>query len=229
MITDRAPPATQPALSLEGINAASLQQLVGIDSSSLQKILLAIADAQKTLRSERSREAVANARKRGQKLGRPRAMNEAQIALAHRMLANGATRKTIARTLKVSISTLYATLKPYTAEAPNPHGRPRTLTGPEIAANPYAVEARIPKKTAGRPRALTATQIALARRMLAVGATRKSIAQVLKVSTTTLYLALKPYGMGPFPQMGRSRKKTPATGRDRGTQPNAPQTMERRE
>jgi hypothetical protein len=38
MITDRVPPATQPALSLEGIDTASLQQIVDIDSASLQKI-----------------------------------------------------------------------------------------------------------------------------------------------------------------------------------------------
>jgi DNA-binding CsgD family transcriptional regulator len=99
-------------------------------------------------------------------------------------VAQGATRKTIAQTLKVSTMTLYIALKPYAAEAP-----PRP--------NPPV-----------RPRALTEAHIALARRMLAQGATRKTIAQTLKVSTMTLYTALKPYSAGPFPQMGAKPKIT---------------------
>src|ERR1022692_3976343 len=98
--------------------------------------------------------------------------------------ADGATRKLIASSLKVSSMTLYRALKPYAAEAPTR-----------------------PKRTV-RPRALTETHIALARRMLAQGATRKNIAQTLKVSPMTLYLALKPYSAGPFPQMGPKPKLT---------------------
>jgi transposase-like protein len=50
--------------------------------------------------------------------------------------------------------------------------------------------------------------IAFARHMLAQGATRKLIASTLKVSSMTLYRALKPYSAGPFPQMGPRPKTT---------------------
>ena len=143
MITDRAPPATQPAASLEGIDTASLQQIVDIDPASLQKIVTAIAEAQRTLRSERTLAGLATARQRSQTLGRPRALSKAQIAFARRMMVKGATRKIIAQTLKVALSTLHLALKPYAAEAP-PRPKPP-----------------VP------PRALTETQIALARLMLA--------------------------------------------------------------
>jgi trimeric autotransporter adhesin len=111
MGTDREPQALPPATSLEGIDPASLREIVDVDPVSLQKIFAAIAAAQKALRSERSRTGLVAARRRGQRLGRPRAMTEAQIALARRMMAEGMTRKIIARTLKVSRSTLYIALK----------------------------------------------------------------------------------------------------------------------
>ena len=118
---DREPTATthQPPMSLHGVDAPSLhRQIVDIDADSLNKIVAGIADAQKTTRRERTRTGLAAARGRGQKLGRPCAMTEERIAFARRMLAEGATRKTIARTLKVSRSALYLALKPYAAEAP---------------------------------------------------------------------------------------------------------------
>jgi DNA invertase Pin-like site-specific DNA recombinase len=93
MITDRAPPARRSTVSLDGIDTASLQRIVDIDPVALQKIVMAIAAAQKTLRSKRSLTGLAAARRRGQKLGRPRAMNDTEIALARRMMIDGATRK----------------------------------------------------------------------------------------------------------------------------------------
>ena len=45
----------------------------------------------------------------------------------------------------------------------------------------------------GRPLALSEAAIAIARRMMGKGATKKIIAQTLKVAPSTLYLALKPY------------------------------------
>src|ERR1700685_1814170 len=99
MGTDREPQALQWASSLEGIDPASLREIVDVDPVSLQKIVTAIAAAQKALRSERSRTGLVAARQRGQRLGRPRAMTETQIALARRMMAEGVTRKIIARTL----------------------------------------------------------------------------------------------------------------------------------
>src|ERR1700733_1749708 len=102
MVTDRAPPATQPAASLEGIDTASLRQIVDIDPASLQKIVTAIAEAQRTMRSERTRVGLETARQRSQKLGRPCALTKAQIAIARRMMGKGATKKSIAQTLKVA-------------------------------------------------------------------------------------------------------------------------------
>jgi hypothetical protein len=58
----------------------------------------------------------------------------------------------------------------------------------------------------GRPRALTETQIALARRLMGNRAPTRVIATALKVSPTTVYLALKPYRAGPYPQMGRPKQ-----------------------
>jgi hypothetical protein len=53
---------------------------------------------------------------------------------------------------------------------------------------------------------LTETEIAHARRLLASGVPRKTIATALEVSYSTLYLALKPYSAGPYPQMGRPKQ-----------------------
>jgi len=183
MTIDRAPPSSHSTASLDGIDTASLQRIVDIDPAALEKIVWAIATAQKQLRSQRSLSGLAAARRRGQKLGRPLAMSEAQIAIARRMMIAGATRKTIARKLEVSRSTLYLALRPYAAEAP-PRPKPK-----------------------GRLPVLTSAQVALARHMLADGVPRKLIAQKLKVSRTTLSIAFKSYAGGPFPQMRRRRAK----------------------
>ena len=53
---------------------------------------------------------------------------------------------------------------------------------------------------------LTETQIARARRLLASGVPRQTIAASLEVSYSSLYLALKPYSAGPYPQMGRPKQ-----------------------
>ena len=123
---------------------------------------------------------------RGHKPGRPRVMTEAQIALARRMLTEGATKKTIAAAFEVSLSAICIALKPYAAEAPNPR-----------------------KNVSGRPRAMTEAQIALARRMLAEGATREKIAAAFKVSLSALYATLKPYAAEvPNRRMRRRSHKT---------------------
>jgi DNA invertase Pin-like site-specific DNA recombinase len=196
MITDREPRALQSDSGIEGIDTASLQQIVDIDSASLRKIVTAIAAAQKTLRSERSVTGLAAAKRRGQKLGRPPLMAEAQTALARRLLANGVTRRVIAKTLKVSRSTLYIALRPYAATLP-----------PNKPICPL-----------GRPNAMTEAQIAHARRLLANGVPRKIIASTLKVSRTTLSIALKPYSMGPHSQMVR-RKQAPSSEGDSAPPP----------
>jgi site-specific recombinase XerD/DNA invertase Pin-like site-specific DNA recombinase len=176
----RAP--TRPATGLEDIDLASLQDIVNIDQASLQKIIAAILDYQ---RSERWRKRAATARRRGQKLGGQSALTESEIALALRMRADGVPREIIARKLKVSFSTLYAALRPHHAAALNR------------------------RKRGGRPRILTESQIAHARRLLAKGATRKAIAQTLNVAPSTLSSALKRYSVGPHPQK-RRRRATPS-------------------
>ena len=181
MVTDRAPPDSRLKIGPEGIDVVSLQEIANIDSASLQKLVTAIVAAQRTLRSECTRAGLATARQRGQKLGRPLALSEPEIAIARRMMGKGATKKIIAQTLKVAPSTLYLALKPYAAEAP-----PRPKPPPP-------------------PRVLNESQIALDRQMVADGVTRKIIAQTFKVALSTLSLALKPYGTGPHFQMSRSK------------------------
>ena len=98
MTTDRAPPAR--TIALDGIDTTSLQRIADIDPIALEKIVTAIATAQKTLRSQRSVAGLAAARSRGQKLGRPRSMSEEQIARARHMMIEGVTRETIAREIQ---------------------------------------------------------------------------------------------------------------------------------
>ena len=57
-------------------------------------------------------------------IGRPRAMTEADIVLARRMLAGGVPRRIIASTLMVSRSTLLTVLRPY---GTGPHPKMRRL------------------------------------------------------------------------------------------------------
>jgi hypothetical protein len=45
MISDRAPPASRSAVSLDGIDADSLQRITNIDPIALEKIVTAIATA----------------------------------------------------------------------------------------------------------------------------------------------------------------------------------------
>src|SRR5471032_3109041 len=89
MTTDRHSPASRSTIALDGIDTASLQRIVDIDPAALEKIVWAIATAQKQLRSKRSLTGLAAARRRGQKLGRPLAMSEAEIAVARRMMIAG--------------------------------------------------------------------------------------------------------------------------------------------
>lgn len=190
MTKDRAPPASRSSMRTEAIDLASLREIVDIDPASLQKIVAAIKAAEWALRSEQTRAGIAAARQRGQRLGRRPALTESQIALARRMMVEGASKKRIARTLRVSPSTVRLVLKPYAGEAPQKPQKPKKLKSPPPV----------------RSCLMTESNISLARRMLAAGVTRKLIARELKVSSTTLYLALKPYSAGPFPQMLRAQK-----------------------
>jgi DNA invertase Pin-like site-specific DNA recombinase len=137
MVTDREPPDSPLKIAPEGIDCASLQEIVDIDPASLQKILTALLAAQRTLHSERTRAGLATARQRSRKLGRPRALTETQIALARRMIIDGATRKTVAQTLKVAISTLYLALEPYSVKAQR-RPKPPDSSPPPQSACPVA-------------------------------------------------------------------------------------------
>jgi DNA-binding NarL/FixJ family response regulator len=216
-------------VGLEGIDTASLREIVDIDPVSLQKIVAAIAAAHWTLRSERK---IVRPESRS-----PAPMNDAQTALARQMVVERA-RKLVARTLKVSLSGPYIAPKPCTAalNPQKPVGRPRAMTEGEVVLARHmlaegvtrktiartlkvslstlsiAVRPLNPKKSLGRPRAMTEAQIVLARLMLAEGVTREIIAWALKVSSSTLLNYLKAYGTGPHPQMRRP-KRAPFSGR----------------
>jgi DNA invertase Pin-like site-specific DNA recombinase len=69
MIPDREPPALQSPIGLEGLDLTSLERIDGIDPASVRRIAAAIAAAQRTVHSKRTRAALAAAKERGQKLG----------------------------------------------------------------------------------------------------------------------------------------------------------------
>ena len=72
-------------------------------------------------------------------VGRPRAMTEAEIVLARRMLADGVKRKIIERTLNVSRSTLLTALRPGTGPHPQmrrPKQAPSSGRGPDPQPEP---------------------------------------------------------------------------------------------
>jgi DNA invertase Pin-like site-specific DNA recombinase len=168
-------------IGVERVDSTSPRDIVDTDPASLQKRV---------------------GRRRGQKVGRPRAMTDAEIGLAHRMLTDGVKRRIIARALKISLSTLSIALRQYTA-----------------AINP--------QKPVGRPRAMTEAEIILARRMLADGIKRNIIALTLNVSRSTLLTALRP-GTGPHPKMRRS-KQAPSSGRGPDPQSETASRTKRRE
>jgi DNA invertase Pin-like site-specific DNA recombinase len=79
-------------------------------------VLASLAELERELGKER-RAAVRDARRaRGQSIGRPKALDTAQTALAQRMHASGESAPTIAATLGVSRATIYGALSPDTAD-----------------------------------------------------------------------------------------------------------------
>jgi DNA-binding CsgD family transcriptional regulator len=129
----RASPAPQTTLTrrlrqrikeigLEGIDTASLWEIVDIDSASLQKIVAAIAAAQWTLGRERK---MVRAESRS-----PAPMNDAQADLAQRVATERAM-KLIVRTLKVSLSASSIAPKPDEAGL-KAQGRPRAMSETQL-------------------------------------------------------------------------------------------------
>lgn len=100
-------------LQERGIVLRSLRE--GVDSSTpvgvmIMSVFAALAQYERTLIMERSAAAREARRARGENVGRPKALTEADAALARRMKEAGETIPTIVKTLRVSRSTIYRAL-----------------------------------------------------------------------------------------------------------------------
>jgi DNA invertase Pin-like site-specific DNA recombinase len=73
-------------------------------------VLASLAELEKELGRERRTAARDARRARGQSIGRPKALDDSQTALARRMHASGESANTIASTLGVSRATVYRVL-----------------------------------------------------------------------------------------------------------------------
>jgi DNA invertase Pin-like site-specific DNA recombinase len=73
-------------------------------------VFAALAEFERELISERTRAGLAAAKARGAVPGRPRAMSDEQVAHARALVAAGASKGSVARTLGVGRSTLYRAL-----------------------------------------------------------------------------------------------------------------------
>jgi DNA invertase Pin-like site-specific DNA recombinase len=93
----------------------------GIDTSNatgrmVAGVLASLAELELELGRERRAAAREARRARGQHIGRPKALDEKNAALAQRMHANGESASTIANALGVSRATVYRVLAEQTAE-----------------------------------------------------------------------------------------------------------------
>lgn len=77
-------------------------------------VFAALADFERSLISERTRDGLTTARTHGRVGGRPATMTDDKLAAAHRMHTEGASVTTIARTLSVGRATVYRHLTPTT-------------------------------------------------------------------------------------------------------------------
>lgn len=100
-------------LSQRGIVLRSLRE--GIDTGNatgrmVAGVLASLAELELELGRERRSAAREARRARGQSIGRPKALDESQSALARRMHSTGESATTIAKTLGVSRATVYRVL-----------------------------------------------------------------------------------------------------------------------
>jgi DNA invertase Pin-like site-specific DNA recombinase len=100
-------------LGERGIVLRSLRE--GIDTSNasgrmVAGVLASLAELELELGKERRTAARDARRARGQSIGRPKALNQSKVALAHRMHASGEPASTIAAALGVSRATVYRVL-----------------------------------------------------------------------------------------------------------------------
>jgi DNA invertase Pin-like site-specific DNA recombinase len=106
-------------LGERGIVLRSVRE--GIDTTNatgrmIAGVLASLAELELELGRERRSAAREARRARGQHIGRPKALDEKQAALAQRMHANGESASTIANTLGVSRATVYRVLAEQTVE-----------------------------------------------------------------------------------------------------------------
>lgn len=102
-------------LDAEGIGFRSLSEAIDTTTASgrlLFHIMGAIAEFERSLISERTRAGMAAAKARGQTLGRERKLTDEDASWARRTIALGRmTPYEVARTLRVSMPTLYRALR----------------------------------------------------------------------------------------------------------------------
>jgi DNA invertase Pin-like site-specific DNA recombinase len=106
---------------------AHLQSLTeGIDTTTAQgrltfHLMGALAEFERSLIVERTQAGLQAARKRGARIGRPKALSGAQIKHARKLIDGGERPATVAQSLGVNRSTLYRALKAYNARSGPQH------------------------------------------------------------------------------------------------------------
>ena len=96
-----------------GIVLRSLREGIGTSNASgrmVAGVLASLAELELELGKERRTAARDARRARGQAIGRPKALDQSNVALAQRMHASGESATTIAATLGVSRATIYRVL-----------------------------------------------------------------------------------------------------------------------
>ena len=102
--------ATVHELAARGVGFKSLAESIDTTSAAGRLVLhifASLADFERELIRERTREALAAKKRRGEPIGRRPAFNSARLAAAREMLESGHGAAHIARVLKVGRSTLY--------------------------------------------------------------------------------------------------------------------------
>lgn len=105
--------ATVHELAARGVGFRSLSESIDTTSAAGRLVLhifASLADFERELIRERTREALAAKKRRGEHVGRRPAFNSARLAAARDMLENGHGTSHVARVLRVGRSTLYRAL-----------------------------------------------------------------------------------------------------------------------
>lgn len=105
--------ATVHALAARGIGFKSMAEAIDTTSAAGRLVLhifASLADFERELIRERTREALAAKKRRGEPVGRRRVLSRARLEAAREMIDNGHGATHVARILKVGRSTLYRAL-----------------------------------------------------------------------------------------------------------------------